>query len=241
MVSKNKKRFKPKRIIGRFLVKHDIEKWIPDGPSDSILFPKVKKLSDSEFERIAFGVLVYPIDCLFYSLINSVLSKRVDFYLESLKSDILKITNCSRSSHKSKQMTSVLQDSFFEVEKNLQTLWLDLPDYLSTALYNKDFFAVLTQLSMGNKEFIPRDIRRNVTYEFYMGIEKVRWLFRIRYQKDFNLHYEKFVNKNVLRNRNISSFIRSGKTKSQDMDLKDFEDTRTRFLRRFRNKTDSKI
>ncbi len=230
-----KNRYKTKKFIGNFLAIDEIESWIPSGYRDSEVSEKVSSLTEEEFKKIAKQVLHYQIQGLYYTTIDSVLRKRVEFYLQSLKCDILKITHNSQSTKYAKKIEQQIVEIQERAIKSVQLLWIN-PNLILPRVENyRSTFANIFEI-LDKNDLSSTKLRDDIAYVFYCGTDIIKLLFRMKYKKQYTIPYEQFLDVHVFKNLELSNFLRKGKVKHQNMDMKIFEDIKNRFLKQYKQK-----
>ena len=229
--TRKRRQFKPKRKLSRGLVIKSVENWIPTSAKDNRVARMVGQLSQTEFEKKLIQILHYHVITLYYHVIDEALTKRIELYLGLLKSDILRIANHSISSRQSKKLDSILREYFYEIEKSASGMWSDPNIVLPDKTQYRNAFEAIIEISKMNA-YASRRLREEIAYQFYIGVEKIKWLCKMKGRGE----YDCFIGQHILSNRDLSNFLRGGKVQNQTMDISSFERSRIRFMKRYQQK-----
>lgn len=231
---KKKSRFKPKRVLIRSFALSDIDDWIPSNAEERrFIRKKIESMSKSDFDKIALRIMHYPIWELFLSSADEALANRTKFYLEQLKLDILKLSGPA-SVNRTNKLNAQIDKHFLQIEKAISKLWTD-PNTIQTNRFQyRNAFDNIVELSNGDRQFSSK-LRERIKYEFYNTIDNLKWIFDVRYPNS-NRDYEDFLRDNLFSNVDLSNFLRGGRAQKNEMDIKDFNDSRRRFLKSYSRK-----
>ncbi|WP_415061286.1 hypothetical protein [Bdellovibrio sp.] len=229
-----KRQYRVKQKIGRFLVLTNVDEWIPRSKNDQSIAKKINGLSDKQFESVVNQVLHYELTRLFYYYSDLVLSLKLRNYMNLLKSDIMRLSGFSISSQKSKILEGMIEKKFCEVEKVVSSLWISENFLILSPEHYISTFEEIADIIGERDPKSTKKIRDDIKYEFYSGIEKVRWLFCFKFNRSYRLHFEAFLQQKILNDLKISNFLRGGKSQKKAVDIKTFEDVRYRFLKSYK-------
>lgn len=214
----------------------DLADWSPKNDHyDLQLKKRVKDLTENKFKNLVSRLLLYSVDEIFRLELQNTLEFTAKNYLHLIKNDML-VLGHGALSIENKAIDEIFQKSMENMINNISEIFRNPNDIQFKGLDYRNTFDQISRLRRYDKNFSKVKLRYLIKLSAYEACGDVKRLCEMRFENKSKVidFYWSCVLRIILSNPKFAYFLRgSGRV---NIDYKDFEDSRNRFIKKHLSK-----